>query len=240
MVTLPPEMIYKIASFLKSHRDIYALADVFPNLRFKLVSAVDYEIYETSLKDKFIVEKVIYTGDQLIAFPAHLKLLQFHRYFNQPITLPLPEKLETIYFGSDFNQPVDGLLPKNLQRLICFGNFNQPLDNLPSKLQELNLGEQFNHPLNHLPKNLKKLWIRHSFKHSLDQLPDSIETLHIMCHYNRKINKLSNNIKILRTWTTFPEDYSGERELDYLKEFYPHLTINYSLGFGNYIRWNVF
>lgn len=234
MVYLPPEMIYKIASFFTSHRDIFAISEAFPNLRFKLLRAVDYEIYQRSLNGKFIVEKILYTGTTMISFPNHIKLLQFHRHFNRPISIPLPEKLEAIYFGSQFNQPIGGLLPKNLKKLAFFGNFNQPVDNLPPKLQELNLGEMFNHPLNHLPKTLNTIWIKDCFTHSLDNLPNSIETIHLMCHYSQKINKLPSNIKKIRTYTTFPKDYYGEREFDYLKQFYPDLTVKYYFrkGYG--------
>lgn len=234
MIYLPPEMIYKIASFLTSHRDIYAIAEVFPNLRFKLRRAVDYEIYQRSLKGKFIVKKILYTGNTMIKFPDHLKLLQFHRHFNQPISIPLPPNLEIIYFGSQFNQPIDGLLPNNLKKIVCFGNFNQTVDNLPPKLQELNLGEMFNHPLDHLPTTLNTIWIKDAFSHSLDNLPNSIETIHLMCHYSQKINKLPSNIKKFRTYTTFPKEYTGERELDYLKELYPALNLKYYFrrGYG--------
>jgi len=225
-------MIYKIASFLTSHRDIYAIAEVFPNLRFKLRRAVDYEIYKRSLKGKFIVEKILYTGNTMIQFPNHLKLLQFHRHFNQPISIPLPTNLEIIYFGSQFNQPIDGLLPNNLKKLVFFGNFNQPVDNLPARLEELNLGERFNQSLNHLPKTLNTVWLKDSFNHPLDNLPNSIETIHLMCHYSHKINKLPTNIKKLRTYTRFPKGYSGEREFDYLKQIYSNLNIKYYIRSG--------
>ena len=60
MVYLPPEMIYKIASFFTSHRDIFAIAEVFPNLRFKLRRAVDYEIYQRSLKGDLLCKNSLH------------------------------------------------------------------------------------------------------------------------------------------------------------------------------------
>jgi hypothetical protein len=228
MGILPPEMIYKIASYIKSEKDIMALAEVFPNFRFKFSSSrpVDYERYQT-LKDKFIVEKIIYKGNDMITFPNNLKFLQFYRYFNAPISLPLPEKLEYLCFGSGFDQPVDGLLPMKLKKLIFLGSFDKSVDKLPPNLQEINFSDKFNHPVNHLPKTLKILWLRESFRQSLENLPDSIESLYLMCHYPQKITKLSANIKKFRTWTRFDRDYTGEREFDYLKEKYPELTIKY-------------
>ena len=165
MGILPPEMIYKIASYIKSEKDIMALAEVFPTLRFKFSSSrpVDYERYQT-LKDKFIVEKIIYKGNDMITFPNNLKFLQFYRYFNAPISLPLPEKLEYLCFGSGFDQPVDGLLPMKLKKLIFLilkTNIYYLIEAQSRK--DINFSDKFNHPVNHLPKTLKILWLRESF-----------------------------------------------------------------------------
>ena len=236
MVFPPPEMIYKIASYLRSNNDIHAISKAFPTLRFKLQHIVKYEDYITFLKDKFTVEKILYKGNNLIAFPNKLKLLQFYRDFNQPITIPLPEKLQQLYFGTNFNQTVDGLLPSTVKKLVFFGKFNHPVDNLPPNLYELNFGKYFNHPINYLPKTLKILWLKEHFNHPIDELPDSIETLHLMSNYKQKINRLPANIKKLRTWSRFDREYSGEREYDYLKPLYPKMTIKYYInrGFGRY------
>ena len=231
MICLPNEMIYKIASFLTGNKTIIALGKVFPNLRFKLngLPYLDYQELH-KYKDQFIIENIVITYPEELndkSLPNTIKVMRLGRHFNQPIDFHLPDNLEKLYLGSYFNHPIDGLLPSNLKKLVVFDKFNHPVDDLPPGLEELNLGIHFNQPIDNLPKNLKVLWLRRNFNQKLDNLPKSLETLHLPCFYSNIITKLPENLKIIKTWSRFKPDYVGEKEIDYIKDYYPNVKIEY-------------
>jgi hypothetical protein len=229
---LPNEIIYQIASYLKSDTDIFNIAKVFPNLRFTLNYPKPYSKYISEYKDKYNVKKITFDLQFLVPLPEDITHIQFGRSFKGTINCKLPESIKSIKFGEYFNQPVDGLLPSKLEKLVFIEHFNQPVNNLPKGLKEISFGNYFNQPVNKLPPSLKKLNLGANFYHSIDNLPDSIEELNLMCHYDIAINKLPKNIITLCTLTRFNSRHRGSRELDYLKNLYPNLRLMYFYDIG--------
>lgn len=128
---------------------------------------------------------------QLDQLPASLKVLKFHRKFNQPITR-LPSRLQVLEFGADFDEDIQEY-PADLQRLTFGHGFNRPVNNLPMSIEYLQFGAHFNQFVENWPINLKILILGRSFNQLIDNLPDGLNKLNfsldIHADFNTPVNR---------------------------------------------------
>ncbi|CAM9322251.1 unnamed protein product [Ectocarpus fasciculatus] len=141
-------------------------------------------------------------GLEAVAWPQHLKTIQFHDQsgFNQPLELvQWPASLQKISFGEDFDQPMEHVeFPASMRQLIfsTFSCFNQSIAGaiLPVSLQLLALGEYFNQPIEEVlwPGSLQQLTFGSWFDQPIEGVswPDSLQTLGFGEMFNQPVDNV--------------------------------------------------
>lgn len=72
--------------------------------------------------------------------------------------IKLFKKYKRIIFGFSFNRTMKNKIPTNIVFIQFAHNFNQSINNLPSLIEELDIGGKcFNHMIQILPNELKKI-----------------------------------------------------------------------------------
>lgn len=102
-----------------------------------------------------------------------------------------------LYHSNNHSHNITCNLPIELKKLKI-SNINTKLDNLPLKLEVLELyGHCANCSLDYLPSSLKTLVIQSNYKNSIDNLPSTLENLFLLSEYTKDIKNLPQKLKFL-------------------------------------------
>lgn len=201
-----------ITKCIYNYRDIMNVTNHI--FRFKIGVLVDTpEIWESIANNSRIYEIHMHENidgiKQSLFFsqPAlYIKRLMLNTSDNYPITNTQFPNLTHLQVFEYFNMPVDNL-PAKLQALdidtcmykgVFQGFFDKPIDHLPNTLTQLNLNSRFNQPIDHLPQSLLYLELGDSFNHSVNHLPPSLTFLEFGRRFNHPIDNLPSSLVNLR------------------------------------------
>ncbi|EGC39309.1 hypothetical protein DICPUDRAFT_147963 [Dictyostelium purpureum] len=132
--------------------------------------------------------------------PRNIKTLTIANYFGRNKNIPSNKIPNHVQNFRTENTSVFYELPYGLRALSLLGRFNQALEELPTKLQYLELGYSFSNSINHLLpnlKNLKTLILGKSYKQIIKKgdLVDSIQVLSICCSFEE--GSLPKSLRVL-------------------------------------------